>query len=149
MRYGHELAIWTGEFLSELWNTEILQPESMTAWMTNVRWPTDDSAVAGAVSARLLSEYDTRLNTFSLNGLVYSRVSLQIYLTMKDVERVGQLVLELLDDATRCLGNGNRTNIPNSTTASSPGDPASCEWIIQHHSTNARNASPAETALAQ
>jgi hypothetical protein len=143
MQYGHELAIWTGEFLSDLWGTEVLQPESMTGWMTNVRWPTDDSAVASAVSAQLLSEYDTRLNIFTLNGLVYSRVSLQIYLTKDDVERVGALVLELLDEAGRCL------NSSNSTTKVAQAGGNSCNWVTALNSTDAPNGRPSLMALAQ
>jgi hypothetical protein len=139
MSYGHELAVWTGEFLSNLWGTEVLQPESMTGWMTNVRWPTDNSTVASAVSARLLAEYDTRLNIFTLNGLVYSRVSLQIYLTKDDVERVGALVLYLLDEAARCLGSGAST---------SHGD-TSCNWVTAPHNADAENVRPAVMALAQ
>lgn len=141
MRYGHELAVWTGRFLSELWDTEVLQPESMTGWMTNVRWPTDDGAVAGAVSARLLSEYDTRLNIFSFNGLVYSRVSLQIYLTMDDVARVGRLVLELLGEATRCLNGANSTS--NGVTTER------CKWVTAPQGADAESTRPAVIALAQ
>ncbi len=145
MSYGHELAVWTGEFLSNLWGTEVLQPESMTGWMTNVRWPTDDSAVASAVSARLLAEYDTRLNIFTLNGLVYSRVSLQIYLTKDDVERVGALVLELLDEAARCLSSSSSSS---SSSSRRHGD-TSCNWVTAPHSADAENARPAVMALAQ
>jgi isopenicillin-N epimerase len=140
MSYGHELALWTGEYLSELWETEVLQPESMTAWMTNVRWPTDDSAVASAVSARLLAEYDTRLNVFTLNGLVYSRVSLQIYLTTEDVERVGGLVLELLEEAAQCRSGAG--------VGESAGAGA-CEWLAMEESGEETSRRPAVVALTQ
>lgn len=148
MMYGHELAVWTGEFLSDLWGTEVLEPESMTSWMTNVRWPTDDAAVASAVSARLLSEYDTRLNVFTLNGLVYSRISLQIYLTMEDVERVGALVMQLLDEAAHCLRSSGNNTSTRSILESSDGGKG-CEWVIALPRSIVESTRPVVMALAQ
>ena len=80
MDYGHQLALWSGQYLADLWETEVLEPPDMTGWMTNIRWPTDDGALAGAVSAQLLSEYGTRFNVFTWNGGVYTRLSAQVYL---------------------------------------------------------------------
>lgn len=74
MEYGHALALWSGEYLSALWGTDVLEPPSMTAWMTNVRWPTDDNALAGAVAARLLAEYNIRFNVFGFLGQSYTRL---------------------------------------------------------------------------
>jgi selenocysteine lyase/cysteine desulfurase len=68
MDYGHQLALWSGQYLAALWQTEVLEPPELTGWMTNIRWPTDDGALAGAVSAQLLSEYDTRFNVYSWAG---------------------------------------------------------------------------------
>lgn len=109
MEYGHALALWSGEYIRALWGTDVLEPPEMTAWMTNVRWPTDDSALAGAVSARLLAEYNIRFNVYGFLGQSYTRLSAQIYLTTKDVERVGGLVLELLAEGRRCKAEQRKT----------------------------------------
>ena len=128
MAYGHELALWSGQYLAALWDTEVLEPPEMTGWMTNIRWPTDDGALAGAVSAQLLAEYDTRFNTFGWAGGIYTRLSAQVYLQMSDVERVGGLVLELLQEASkRCGGVHGGDSLNNATSAAAAHH--RCGWV--------------------
>jgi selenocysteine lyase/cysteine desulfurase len=125
MDYGHQLALWSGAYLAEQWGTSVMEPPELTGWMTNIRWPTDDSALAGAVSAQLLSEYGIRFNVYTWAGGVYTRLSAQVYLQMTDVERVGALILELLAEAEACGGVAGGSN---SSSVAAVGA-SSCEWV--------------------
>jgi len=115
MSYGHELALWAGEHLSRTWGTSVMESPDMTGWMTNVRWPTDDTSLAGAVSTRLQNEYDIKLNILTVAGMpgIYSRISLTVYLEEADVERIGELVPALLGEEKQKLALGlNQSTAP-------------------------------------
>ena len=105
--YIHNLALWASDYLSQLWNTKVLQPPEMTGFMTNIQLPTDDIGVANSVFTSLKQDYDiyfiiaSYADAESGKEVVYTRLSLQIYLEKEDIERFGHLVLKLVDTYTK------------------------------------------------
>lgn len=110
--WNHKLAIWAEKYLSELWNTEILVPESMTAFMAHVRIPTTNETIGSKLQSRLLNEYDIETTVLKLENPVHTltgnetilteptfwfRLSCQIYLEESDFYALGDAVKNILN----------------------------------------------------
>jgi len=96
MSYMHNLAVWTGHTLSEMWNTNTLVGDDMTPAMTNVRLPTDDWSKASIVQNQLMFESNIFLVVYPLQNHIYTRISLQIFNEQSDIITLGNLVLQIL-----------------------------------------------------
>eukprot|EP00698_Gefionella_okellyi_P008827 TRINITY_DN220_c0_g1_i1.p1 TRINITY_DN220_c0_g1~~TRINITY_DN220_c0_g1_i1.p1 ORF type:complete len:290 (+),score=71.31 TRINITY_DN220_c0_g1_i1:421-1290(+) len=94
--YLRDTAVWGSNYLAQEWKTETMNPDSMTAAMMNVRFPTQDFATATAVQTRLLQEYNIYIVVYQLQGAVWARLSAQIYVSRDDVMKMAQLVLQLI-----------------------------------------------------
>jgi len=94
--YVTGLARWAGTYLAQKWDTQVLCPSHMQAFMFNVQLPTNSTAVAAALQQRLDVDYDTYIVVLPLGSLIYARLSAQVYLERSDFIRLGDLVLELL-----------------------------------------------------
>ncbi|CAF0865032.1 unnamed protein product [Adineta ricciae] len=102
MTYNQELAQYGGRYLSRLWGTRILSPESMQSGMTNVQVPTKNFTVCQIVVNELYSSYNTMVSGASniapdLGDIpCYLRLSAQIYQEKQDWHVLGELVVKLL-----------------------------------------------------
>lgn len=102
MNYNHELAMFAGQFLSNLWKTQILSPTSMQSSMTNVQVPTNNYTVCQMIVGELYDNYNTMVSGASNivppfgNIPCYLRLSAQIYQEKTDWENLGHLIIQLL-----------------------------------------------------
>ena len=102
MNYNQQLAMFAGQYLSTLWNTQILSPESMQSSMTNVQVPTKNYTVCQMVVGELYDNYNTMVSGASNisppfgNIPCYLRLSAQIYQEKSDWQELGSLIVQLL-----------------------------------------------------
>ena len=91
-----------GALLARLWGTEVLEPQEMRAFLTNVRMPTTNASEVARVSDSLMAQHGTWVPCFSGEGKglpadsFWCRVSAQVYLDLADFERLGRTVLAIL-----------------------------------------------------
>lgn len=118
--YVRGLAVQAKRYLSALWKTVPLVPDSMEIFMVNVIIPIDRDAknatdVATGLQRWLLDERDMYVVIAKepSSGYIFTRLSAQVYLEMGDFERLGDAVLEYLsswsggDEATTTSGLRN------------------------------------------
>jgi len=101
--YNRVLAVQAGRTLAAAWKTQLLVPESMTAFMFNVVLPTNDANAAAYMQAKLDSDYNIYLVYTSVtdsqgNTILYTRLSSQVYLELRDFEQLKELVPKLLTE---------------------------------------------------
>ena len=102
--YIHSLAQYGGQYLSQLWKTQILAPDTMQTGMTNVQVPTSNFTVCQSLVGQLYNNYQTMVSGASNilppfgNIPCYLRLSAQIYQEKNDWHRLGDLVIKLLND---------------------------------------------------
>jgi hypothetical protein len=58
-----------------------------------------------------------------------TRLSAQVYLQMSDVERVGDLVLQLLGEAAECRGGGSNSSSSARSKMAKSRD--GCDWVLR------------------
>jgi len=95
-QYNTELAAWAAQHLSKTWGTRVLCPPHMQANMINIQLPTNSSAVALEVQQRLAQDYDAYTLALSLGDIIYTRVSVQIYLDKSDFVWLADTLLALV-----------------------------------------------------
>ncbi|KAH3761153.1 pyridoxal phosphate-dependent transferase [Pelomyxa schiedti] len=101
-QYNNDLAWEAGQLLASMWNTTILQPQSMASAMIDVKFPSNDYTLACSIRDTILNDYNEYLVTYQLpDGSVWNRLSAQIYLDITDFEAVGELVLRLLSQSVK------------------------------------------------
>ena len=92
---AEELAREAGDVLCEMWNTTRLSPVEYEANMANVVLPADYETATQVVEQMLEED-----NIYMLalrdedSGIVYTRVSAQIYLELSDFEEAGRIFAE-------------------------------------------------------
>jgi hercynylcysteine S-oxide lyase len=102
MDYNRQLASYGGQYLSNLWKTQILAPETMQTAMTNVQVPTKNFTVCQMLVGELYSTYNTMVSGASTiispfgDIPCYLRLSAQIYQEKSDWHDLGDLVIKLL-----------------------------------------------------
>lgn len=96
--YVHNLATEAARTLTQMWGTSLLAPMEISPMMFNVVLPTNDTQKASAMQNDLLSKHNIYMITLQepVSGLIYSRLSAQIYLELSDFQLLGQLVLDYL-----------------------------------------------------
>jgi len=96
--YCHGLAVEAGETVAAAWGTETGSPETMTAFMTTVRFP-DSLPADRATSERLRRafRYDHGLEVVinPLEGALWARLSAYVYNAPADFQRVADIGLDL------------------------------------------------------
>jgi selenocysteine lyase/cysteine desulfurase len=104
MTYNQQLAQYGGRYLSRLWDTRILSPESMQSGMTNVQVPTKNYTICQVVVSQLYNTYNTMVSGASnvapeLGDIpCYLRLSAQIYQDKNDWHVLGALIVKLLQE---------------------------------------------------
>ena len=97
MSYNHQLAWWSGQYLSDAWGTPFATPEEMIGAMVSVRLPERFGSSADDAT-RLRDELDRRNIevpvTAHPDGLTV-RVSAQVYCDRDDIEHLAETVTEL------------------------------------------------------
>lgn len=98
IEYTDGLAKWAGDYLTALWGTTRLSPSEFEAALFNVILPTKDFELATKMQEDLLDKEGIYMLVLKdeATGIVFTRLSAQIYLERGDFERVGKLVLEYL-----------------------------------------------------
>ncbi|GMI02790.1 hypothetical protein TrVE_jg10619 [Triparma verrucosa] len=98
IEYTNGLAKWVGDYLSSKWKTSRLSPPEFEAALFNVVLPTTDYERATDLQTYLLNEYGIYMLALldEPTGIVYTRLSAQIYLERDDFVKVGDLVLDFL-----------------------------------------------------
>ncbi|GMI40777.1 hypothetical protein TeGR_g7438 [Tetraparma gracilis] len=99
MEYTTGLARQAGDLLVAKWGTARLSDSSFEANLFNVILPTDDFALAQAMQEALLETdgiYMLALQD-AASGIVYTRLSSQVYLELGDFDAVGDKVLAFLN----------------------------------------------------
>jgi selenocysteine lyase/cysteine desulfurase len=105
MNYMHALAVEAGALLASMFHTDVLLQPDMMAAMVDVRVPTLNATLAGAMPTLLLERFNTWVPVYNLNGLgatadvFYVRVSLQIYNELEDVAYLGRSMLTLIKES--------------------------------------------------
>ena len=66
--------------------------------MAGVRFPTDDSELISRIVAQVWEELDCYVVVFGWSGRNWVRLSAQIYNEQEDFVRMGQRVLELVNE---------------------------------------------------
>lgn len=102
--YIHELAMQAKAYLMRLWDTPIpMAPNEMEEYMINVILPIskndkDKKEIGLALQRYLYDTYDMYVVIAEepSSGLIYTRLSAQVYLEMSDFERLGKAVLAFL-----------------------------------------------------
>lgn len=107
-RWGRE-AVWdyqttlrreASSFLRELWDVPKTAPDDVLCAMESFQVPfecegTDEAA--DALNARLRDEYGVEVPVFALEGVAWIRISAQIYVDMRDIERLGHAVRSMIE----------------------------------------------------
>jgi selenocysteine lyase/cysteine desulfurase len=98
IEYNTGLGRWAGDYLVGLWGTRRLCPREMEAFMINVELPTTDIEEAARMRVKMLEEEGVYMLVLrdEGSGIVYTRLSMQVYLEREDFVRVGELVLKFL-----------------------------------------------------
>ena len=98
--YVRHLALTARRYLLELWNTAPLVPESMEEFMINVGLPISDPTVAKELQQDLLEQHGMYAIVVQdhVSGMIYTRLSAQVYLEISDFQRLGQAVLDFIKD---------------------------------------------------
>ena len=90
--------------LVNMWNRRgshksgLLAPDSMQGTMHNVIVPTDSKATCEKLGRELVDTYKFQIFAMSVDSIpCYVRAHAQIYLTLDDYRRLGELVLGIID----------------------------------------------------
>ncbi|GMI31829.1 hypothetical protein TrCOL_g7462 [Triparma columacea] len=96
--YSTSLAEWAGDHLVEQWKTSRLSPKEFEAALFNVILPTTDYELATKMQTDLLNDHGIYMLALldEESGIVFTRLSSQIYLEKADFVKLGDLVLEYL-----------------------------------------------------
>ena len=94
--YCRGLALWASDHLAYKWGTRVLVPNSMQAFMVNVELPTNSTSDATALQVALDKTHSMYIVVAEIDGIIYTRLSSQVYLEKSDFERLGALVLDIL-----------------------------------------------------
>lgn len=96
--YCRNLAIQAKQHLMGVWNSTPLVPDSMEEFMIHVQLPYPINAVerGTALMGYLLTHHNTYIRNLydAGSGILYARLSAQVYLEMSDFEQLGTHVLE-------------------------------------------------------
>lgn len=94
--YVRNLALSARRYLLNLWNVTALTPESMEDFMFNICLPTNDFKVALDLQKHLLNDHGIYIVVAKepTSGMVFTRLSAQVYLEMSDFVRLGNAVLQ-------------------------------------------------------
>lgn len=95
-RWNHDLAREAGEWLSRRWGTELGVTAADTGTMITVPLPPSCGGTredANRLRDALLFEDGIEVQVHAAAGIVYARISAQVYNEMADVERFGAAVL--------------------------------------------------------
>eukprot|EP00518_Triparma_eleuthera_P010005 CAMPEP_0182479306 /NCGR_PEP_ID=MMETSP1319-20130603/33945_1 /TAXON_ID=172717 /ORGANISM="Bolidomonas pacifica, Strain RCC208" /LENGTH=421 /DNA_ID=CAMNT_0024680723 /DNA_START=190 /DNA_END=1455 /DNA_ORIENTATION=- len=101
--YTNGLAEWASAYLAELWGTSLLSPTQFQAALFNVMLPTSDFDLATQMQSDLLNDHGVYFLSLKdeATGIVYTRLSAQIYLERDDFVKLGELVKDYLAAAKR------------------------------------------------
>ncbi|XP_065191425.1 uncharacterized protein LOC135822549 [Sycon ciliatum] len=103
--YMHQLAATTGALLANMWKTRTAAPDDMFAAMVDIELPTGDGNKAAEIASVFVSKYNMYIVVYQMKGTeppqYWTRLSAQIYLEVIDFERVGQLVLEIIQQPSQ------------------------------------------------
>lgn len=120
--YCERIAREGGARMAEIFNTEVLENETQTlrrCCFTNVRLPlsltqlgataSEGTSIAKWIQEKTPEEYETYIPTKFFEGVFWSRVSGQIYLTMEEFEWAAETLLDLCRrvQAGEWKGNGS------------------------------------------
>ena len=101
--YTSTLALWSAHFLSDLWGTAPMAPDTLYAnsSLVSVQIPTSNGTACGVLSSTLRGTYGLGVSgwtTIAGPPLIqcYFRISAQVYLERSDIERLGALTLQIL-----------------------------------------------------
>ena len=92
--YVHGLAWWAGNYLSGVWNTTLLAPESVVGFMVDVGLPVR-AENANALQTQLYDRYGMYITARQQDGLAFTRLSAQIFLEQDDFVLLGERVVEV------------------------------------------------------
>jgi isopenicillin-N epimerase len=100
---NHELTIWCGRMLQNVWHTTTLVGEDMIECMVAVRVPNpvargdcgSDSCGLSDLHDALLERFKIEVPVFTFRGGKYVRVSVHVYNTKEDCYRLAKAVLEI------------------------------------------------------
>ena len=110
LRYNHDLAVWSQEWLASLWGTETLIPRVCTGFMAHVRLPVTSAAAARLLKNMLEVEMSIHVMTFTLPARSRSgetqqthwiRPCMQLFVCRQDVYALGYAVLKLAPKCER------------------------------------------------
>jgi selenocysteine lyase/cysteine desulfurase len=99
-RYLHDLVKYAGGVCSKRWGTTTFVPltcDELYGSLIDVRFPTDDWAVAQKVRETLDKQFDMYMIVHQLHGHVWTRLSAAIYLEEKDFDYLADKVMEVID----------------------------------------------------
>jgi len=101
IEYTHGLGRWAGDYLTDKFNTMRLSPPEFEANLINIVLPTDDFELASKMQQDLYDDHGVYMLALKdePTGLVFTRLSTQIYLDKSDFVRVGDLIQEYLKTA--------------------------------------------------
>lgn len=131
--YCHNLAIRAGTFLAKSWGTQLLVPETMSAFMVNVVLPSQNATAIAEMQATLNSTYNIYMVAAPASPAKYAefvftnddesakgdcwgncetyfitRMSAQVYLDFEDFRKLGDLVPKLLERIIK----GEKDSVP-------------------------------------
>lgn len=94
--YVKNLALLARRYLMKLWDACPFVPESMEEFMINIALPTKNATLAKEIQHLLLQNHAIYIVVAQepTSGIIFTRLSSQIYLEMSDFTRLGELVLQ-------------------------------------------------------
>jgi selenocysteine lyase/cysteine desulfurase len=99
MNYNHNLAVWSGDYISKRWNTTVLvNNATMIGSLVNIELPTTDDTKASSLQQKLFDGYKMYIVVYKLEGKWYTRLSAQIFLEKSDFIALATNVLTILNN---------------------------------------------------